>query len=141
MPINKKIVTTASLLSMVIFVAAASIGPEREYKNLKVLPKDISHEDLGKVMGKWSHALGVHCNFCHVRDEAAKKMDFVSDAKPEKTTARHMFGMMNKINKKFFGAKKDSLGMVMESGVSCVTCHHGNAHPETAHKAPEEKKN
>jgi hypothetical protein len=137
MQINKKLIATVSLLSMVIFVAAASKGPEREYKNLKVLPKNISHEDLGKVMGKWSHALGVHCTFCHVRDEAANKMDFTSDAKPEKTAARHMFQMMNKINKKFFEAKKDSLGMVMESGVSCVTCHHGNSHPETA---VEEKK-
>jgi len=140
MQINKKVTATLGLLSVVLFVAATSIAPEREYKNLKVLPKDISHEDLGKVMGKWSHALGVHCNFCHVRDEQANKMDFPNDAKPEKETARHMFQMMNKINKKYFNAQKDSSGMVMESGISCVTCHHGTQHPETAIKAPEANK-
>ena len=140
MHVNKKIAATLSLLSIVILATAASIAPEREYKNLKVLPKDISHEDLGKVMGKWSHALGVHCTFCHARDEQANKMDFVSDIKPEKQTARHMFLMMNKINKRYFKAGKDSLGFVMESGISCITCHHGNTHPETAIKAPEGNK-
>jgi hypothetical protein len=140
MAVNKKLTATLGLFSIVIFVAAASMAPAREYKNLKVLPKDISHEDLGKVMGKWSHALGVHCNFCHVRDEQANKMDFPNDAKPEKETARHMFQMMNKINKKYFKAEKDSLGMMAESGISCVTCHHGNTHPETAIKAPEGNK-
>jgi hypothetical protein len=106
-----------------------------EYKNLKILPKNITHEQLGKVMGEWAHSLGVHCTFCHVRDEAAKKMDFASDAKPEKEAARHMFKMMNKINQKYFEAKKDSLGMVMKSGVNCYTCHRGASHPET--KLPE----
>lgn len=140
MKFNKKAVATLSLLSIVVFAVATSMAPVREYKNLKVLPKDISHEDLGKVMGKWSHALGVHCNFCHVRNEEARTMDFVSDAKPEKTAARHMFQMMNKINKKYFKAEKDSMGMVMESGISCVTCHHGSTHPEKAMVGPEEHK-
>ena len=63
-------------------------------------------------------------------------MDFASDAKPEKITARHMYLMMAKINKKFFAAKKDTLGMVMATGVNCNTCHHGVAHPEI--KDPQE---
>ena len=49
--------------------------------------------------------------------------------------ARHMFTMTAKINKKFFKAEKDSLGLVMESSVNCNTCHHGTAHPEI--KIPE----
>jgi hypothetical protein len=116
------------------------MAPEREYKNLKVLPKDITHEQLGHVMGEWSRSLGVHCNFCHARDEAAKKMDFVSDAKPEKTTARHMFKMMNKINQKFFEAKKDSLGMMAQAGVNCYTCHRGSPHPELKIPQGEQKR-
>jgi len=32
-------------------------------RNLKVLPKDISHDDLGKTMDSWKTALGVKCNF------------------------------------------------------------------------------
>jgi len=119
------------LASVVTVVALTSMAPDDPgFKNLKVLPKTLTHQQLGGVMEEWAHSLGVHCTFCHVRDEAAKKMDFASDAKPEKTAARHMFKMMNKINKKFFEAKKDSLGMVMKSGVDCYTCHRGSPHPE-----------
>jgi len=131
MLINQKILVTLGLSSIVTLLAFTSMAPENpEYKNLKVLPKNISHEQLGKVMGEWSHSLGVHCNFCHVRDTAAKKMDFPSDAKPEKEMARHMFKMMNKINEKYFKAEKDSTGMVALAGVSCYTCHRGNSRPE-----------
>jgi len=103
------------------------------------LPKNISHRDLGRIMEGWSLSLGVHCNFCHARNDQTNKMDFASDAKPEKEMARHMFLMTAKINKKFFKAEKDSLGMVMESSVNCNTCHHGNAHPEV--KIPEREHN
>ena len=77
-------------------------------------------------MDIWAASLGVHCNFCHAHNDQTNKMDFASDAKPEKETARHMFLMTSKINKKFFKAEKDSLGMVMESSVNCNTCHHGS---------------
>jgi hypothetical protein len=141
MMISKKLTITAGLFGAMALCIAASLpqqpqqGPPPGFQNLKVLPKNLTHQQLGHIMEQWAGSLGVHCTFCHVRDEAAKKMDFASDAKPEKTTARHMFQMMNKINKKYFEAKKDSLGMMMESGVACVTCHHGSPHPEI--KVPE----
>src|SRR5579862_7484166 len=100
MLINRKIIVTLGLSSIVTFVALTSMAPDPEYKNLKVLPKNLTHEQLGKVMDEWAHSLGVHCNFCHVRDTVAKKMDFPSDAKPEKEMARKMYKMMGKINEK-----------------------------------------
>ncbi|MDB4904576.1 MAG: c-type cytochrome [Mucilaginibacter sp.] len=131
MLINRKIIITLGLFAVVSLVALTSMTSKNpEYKNLKVLPKNVTHAQLGNLMGEWSRSLGVHCSFCHVRDEAAKKMDFASDAKPEKEAARHMFKMMNKINQKYFEAKKDSLGMVMRSGINCYTCHRGTSHPE-----------
>jgi hypothetical protein len=131
MPVNKKLLVTLGLLSVVVFGAMTNIKPQDEgFKNLKVLPKNISGENLHKVMEDWSHSLGVHCNFCHARNEETKKMDWVSDAKPEKQMARDMFKMTSKINQKYFHAKKDSLGMIMQSGVNCNTCHRGTAHPE-----------
>ncbi|MGZ3872494.1 MAG: c-type cytochrome [Mucilaginibacter sp.] len=131
MLINKKIIVTLSLSAVVAFVALTSMAPDdHQFKNLKVLPKKITHEQLEKVMHEWSGSLGVHCDFCHSRNEAEKKMDFASDAKPEKEMARHMFKMMNKINQKYFAAKKDSIGMVLESGINCNTCHRGTSHPE-----------
>jgi hypothetical protein len=139
MLINKKIWVTLGLASVVTIVALTSMAPDKEeFKNLKVLPKHITDKQLDNVMDEWAHSLGVHCNFCHVRNEAEKKMDFVSDAKPEKEMARKMYKMMNKINQKYFEAKKDSLGMVLNSGVNCYTCHRGESHPEV--KVPEGRK-
>ena len=139
--ISKKITITAGLFGVMALGIAASLpqqpqqGPPPRAQNLKVLPKNISHRDLGRIMDMWASSLGVHCNFCHARNEQTNKMDFASDAKPEKSTARFMYKMEAKINKKFFKAEKDSLGMVMLTGVNCNTCHHGTAHPEI--KVPE----
>ena len=134
MLVNKKILVMLGLISVVVLGAMTSMTPkaaeDEGFKNLKVLPKNITKDQLHAVMDEWEHSLGVHCNFCHVRDEAAKKMDWVSDAKPEKNMARDMFKMMNKINSKYFHAKKDSLGMVLKAGVNCNSCHRGTAHPE-----------
>ena len=138
MLINKKLVITLGLSSVVTFVALTSMAPDDPgYKNLKVLPKNLTHQQLGKVMHEWSGSLGVRCNFCHAANAEGKGLDFASDAKPEKEMARHMFKMMNKINDKYFEAKKDSLGMVMTSGINCYTCHRGESHPEI--KLPEMK--
>lgn len=131
--INKKLLATLALSSVVVFTAMTSTQPaqpEMKAKNLKVLPKDISHEQLDHIMDEWAHSLGVRCNFCHAPNAETKKMDFASDAKPEKQMAREMYKMTASINKKYFKAGKDSLGMVMNAGINCYTCHRGNAHPE-----------
>ncbi len=138
--LNKKLLITVSLSAIVVFGATASMqtDPDKpEWKNLKVLPKNISKDELHKVMDEWEGALGVKCGFCHARDNEAKKMDWVSDAKPEKEMARKMYTMTAKINKKYFKADKDDKDGMMAS-VNCNTCHHGSAHPDAdngeAHK-------
>jgi hypothetical protein len=141
MMISKKLTITAGLFGAMALCIAASIPQEQQppkLVNLKVFPKNIPYRVLDHTMDEWAESLGVHCNFCHVRNNETNKMDFASDAKPEKETARHMFLMTSKINKKFFKAEKDSLGMVMQSSVNCNTCHHGNAHPEI--KIPERQR-
>jgi hypothetical protein len=141
MPINKKFMVVAGFAGMVAISIAASMPQQQGppgFKNLKVLPKKISGKQLHETMDMWATSLGVHCNFCHARNEQTNKMDFASDAKPEKTIARHMFKMASKINKKYFEGQKDSLGMVIESSVNCYTCHRGQAHPEV--KLPERQR-
>jgi hypothetical protein len=130
MRFNKKITTIVCLLAVVIFSALTSMSADEHHgpKNLKVLPKNIPHEVLHKVMDEWSEALGVHCNFCHAAGDNGK-LDFASEAKPEKAEAREMYKMMGNINKKYFEGKKDSLGMVI-GDMKCVTCHRGSAHPD-----------
>jgi hypothetical protein len=137
MHINKRILTTVGLLSGVIFLASMTLIQQQQQEepkpvNLKVLPKNTTHKQLETIMGHWASSLGVRCNFCHARNEATNKMDFASDAKPEKLMARKMFLMAEKINKKYFKAEKDSMNLVTLSSVNCYTCHHGVAHLDKA---------
>jgi hypothetical protein len=133
MPVNKKLLTVICLLAVIVFAAMTAMRADPDdhgFKNLKVLPKNIPHDTLHKVMDEWSHALGVRCSFCHERG-ADNHMDFASDAKPEKKMAREMYEMAAKINKKYFEGKKDSLGMVV-GDIKCYTCHRGSPHPDEA---------
>ena len=131
MLINKKITIVTCLLAAITFSGLTSMSSDPDHdgpSNLKVLPKNLPHEKIHEIMHDWSTALGVHCNFCHANG-ADGKMDFASDAKPEKNMAREMYEMTAKINNKYFEGKKDSLGMVM-GDIKCITCHRGSAHPD-----------
>jgi hypothetical protein len=128
----KKIAVAFTLIGfMVVGMAATKPSDDKPKKNLKVLPKNISHDDLDKIMDSWKDALGVKCSFCHApsADSNSKKLDFASDAKPEKDIARHMFRMTNKLNKKYFSFNKDDKGDMVPA-VTCATCHRGSPHPE-----------
>src|SRR5471030_1664430 len=105
MQISKKLAIIAGLFGVMGLGIAASMPQDREppkLVNLKVFPKNIPYRVLDHTMDIWSASLGVRCNFCHVRDAQTNKMDFASDAKPEKKAAREMFKMTAKINTKFF---------------------------------------
>ncbi len=109
----------------------AAPGPE-EHKphNLKVLPRNIRHDELKKVMEGFKNGLGVKCGFCHAKNASdSTHLDFASDAKPEKDVARGMMKMAMKINRKYFHDSKDDDGKPVT--VSCYTCHHGHHDPET----------
>ena len=138
---TKAFFITLSLSAVVVFAATTSMRtvnatPDQpQWKNLKVLPQNISKDDLDKVMDQWKAALGVKCGFCHARDAQSNKMDFASDAKPEKDMAREMMKMTDKINEKFFSADADANGAGKKDNmpaVTCYTCHHGAPHPEAA---------
>ncbi|HEY4209356.1 MAG TPA: c-type cytochrome [Puia sp.] len=129
---KKLMVASALVVLMIIGMAATrpNMDDKPHHKNLKILPKDISNEDLGKVMDSWKTALGVKCSFCHApsADSNSHHLDFPSDAKPEKDIARHMFKMAAKINKKYFNFNKDDQGKMVPT-ITCMTCHRGNPHP------------
>jgi hypothetical protein len=135
---RKKPLVFIAIVSLIFLGVAASRPPANTHKNLKVLPKNISHDDLDKIMDEWKDALGVKCNFCHApQKDNPRKMDYASDEKPEKNIARDMYKMTNRINKKFFHYKKTPESPT--APVSCMTCHHGKAHPEEPGKKTEEK--
>src|SRR5450432_3194969 len=101
------LIITGCILSVILF-QAFTITNEPHFKNLQILPKDISDHDLDSVMHHFSQSLGVRCNFCHVTNEDMKKWDFASDDKPEKNIARKMMLMAIDINKNYFKSMDSS---------------------------------
>src|SRR5258706_6905373 len=80
--------------------AEATRADQGEFHNLKVLPQNITHDQLLATMRTFARSLGVKCDHCHVPlPEGSKEhFDFASDAKPEKGTARMMIQMTNHVN-------------------------------------------
>ncbi|MBS1690098.1 MAG: c-type cytochrome [Bacteroidetes bacterium] len=134
MKINKKLFVVAALvIATTVCAAAASSKSEPEhYKNLKVLPQNISSKDLqGIMVDDFQDALGVTCDFCHAASKDGHGLDFVSDAKPEKEITRNMMRMNLDINKKYFKLNHPLIGSPALI-VTCNTCHKGAAFPEGA---------
>ena len=130
----KKIGILAAVLVVVASCATAAKGKvdqgkevakvESQWANLKVLPQDISEDELKGLMREYNAALGVKCNHCHAPN-AEGKMDFASDAKKEKDYARHMITMTGEINKKHFDYDPAD-----KNKVTCFTCHQGSVSPK-----------
>lgn len=118
-----------AILALLIPIFAIAQVPD-EFTNLTVLPRGIQKPELLKTMRGFTFALGVRCGFCH----AAKKddpsaLDFASDDKPEKKTARTMIKMMQDINKQYLAGLSDPDEKPVP--VMCATCHHGQEKPRT----------
>jgi tetratricopeptide (TPR) repeat protein len=127
-----RFVAIAALLmpmTAVFFVPSIAADEQDEkYTNLKVLPKDISKQDLESTMHSFTTALGVRCSYCHVRGNGPRAdLDWANDSKPEKTTARVMLQMVNGINQNYLPqiTTKDPDKVT----VTCRTCHHGAVRP------------
>jgi len=120
------------LSSVVLVIAFCSFGfkEEPQFKNLKVLSKKTTNDELEIVMKEFKTALGVKCGFCHAASKTdPKKMDFASDENKHKDVARNMMRMTMRVNKKYFKEKTDSI-----PGISCFTCHRGDKEPKQAPK-------
>ncbi len=99
-------------------------GPQQPPKNLQVLPKDWTTQQVQQVMQTFKSGLGVECTYCHVADRS-------SDEMKTKVTARKMIQMAMAINDTYL---KD-VGEPAAPGtqkVTCYTCHRGTTKPLTA---------
>ncbi len=107
--------------------ASSNAQEDEKPKNLKVLDPKISHDDLMKVMGKFTSALGVGCDHCHFRGANEREPNFASDSNKVKLTARAMLQMVNQINGNYIGhlTTVDTPSVTVE----CVTCHRGQVKP------------
>jgi mono/diheme cytochrome c family protein len=105
--------------------------PQPAPTNLKVLPKDLTGDQVHEIMEQWEAALGTHCATCHTADpnnigpNGRPRLNYADDSKPEKSTARLMFKMTDVINRNYVGTIESS-----GAPVTCGTCHRGHLGPE-----------
>jgi cytochrome c553 len=98
--------------------------------NLKVLPKDLTGDQVHEIMHKWEASLGTECSTCHAADpnnigpNGKPRLNFADDSKPDKDKARLMVKMVEDINNNYVG-KIETSG----APVSCATCHRGHLEP------------
>lgn len=95
------------------------VAVDSVFKNLKVLG-GFPAENLIFAMERWSEALGVGCDHCHVPNE------WHQDVKKEKEIARQMVNLGEMVNaelRKIKGLKSE------KPGVNCFTCHRGALKP------------
>ncbi|MEE8523045.1 MAG: c-type cytochrome [Thermoanaerobaculia bacterium] len=123
-----------SATSVMVPPAPAQEAKQR-YKNLKVLPADISRDELGSLMLQNLRGLGLPrrqsegCLYCHVGDmeRPVDDWDFASDAKLTKRKARTMMAMVAAINGQHLSRLEGRLAPPLE--VTCTTCHAGRTDP------------
>ncbi len=115
-------------------------GPPRAAPtNLKVLPKNLTGDQVHEIMEKWAGSLGVHCGTCHTADpnnigpNGRPRLNFADDSTPEKATARVMYKMTEDINQNYISKIENS-----GEPVTCGTCHRGHLGPEPFVIPPEE---
>jgi tetratricopeptide (TPR) repeat protein len=117
----------------VLVLSLAAVGAEAQvpdkFTNLQYFPKDISRQQLIGTMRGFSFSLNVRCEFCHAGKGGNKleQMDFASDEKDTKKTARAMLRMVDAINQEYIA----KLGRAAPVRVECVTCHHRLSIPKT----------
>ncbi len=109
----------ALFLSLTLGAPPLQAAPE--HKNLQVLDKNISKDDLKKMMEGFAAQLGVKCQFCHVEEQYEK------DDKKQKNDARKMIKLVLEMK-----ARKPEFfkTTVKENAIQCSMCHRGKPQPE-----------
>lgn len=142
MKFNRSLLATFSILGMIpVLVANFGFGTAdpienadqqtTQWKNLKVLPQDISKDSLEFLMEGYSNALAVNCGYCHApQKDSPAKLDFAADDKIEKEITRGMIQMTNDINANYFQPHFPEPKPDQVFVVNCVMCHRGTPNPE-----------
>ena len=102
--------------------AGADTAPMAEtvFKNIRVL-RGIPVDEFIDTMGMFAAATAKDCTGCHSPEILDGKPDAFAINTPMIDKARFMVGMVNAINRNYFGNQKR---------VSCATCHSNTSSPE-----------
>ena len=110
---------------MIVPLAKGQTGPgetqltsEKFFKNVKVLT-GIPVNEFMTTMGFFSASLGYSCENCHGADSGLE--NYASENQEKKQIARKMIGMMDAMNKAYFGGNQV---------LTCYSCHRGGEHPK-----------
>jgi hypothetical protein len=128
---KKTLFVTLGIVGLIAGSYAFTTIKDPGYKNLKILPKNITEKQMDSVMHHFTASLNVKCNFCHVRTADGKQWDHASDSNKHKLVAREMMKMTNELNDKYFpySGKAEELSTILT--VTCYTCHNGQKEPAT----------
>src|SRR5215469_4043557 len=120
---------TRLFVASFLLCALAHAQIPTEFTNLQFFPKDIPKDQLIGIMRVFSFSLSVRCEYCHAGKggNELKDMNYASDEKESKRTARAMLRMVEAINQQYIA----KLGRQTPKQVGCVTCHHGLSKPTT----------
>ena len=127
------IASQVSSPKMVVTPAPTQQAAHPKPTNLKVLPKDISGDEIDKLMRRFELDLGVPCGYCHEQNAQTKAIDFASDENPVKETARYMIKMNSDINTKYLAQLGDRR---YAEPFTCGNCHQGQVDPPTFEPKP-----
>lgn len=100
--------------------------PQEPPKNLQVLPKDTTRQQINPIMQGFTQALGVRCEHCHIDEGRGGRQDYPADDKAPKAAARLMMRMTMDVNDKLKNGLTNGHGVQ----VQCVTCHRGVTIPK-----------
>jgi hypothetical protein len=128
---RNKIGSLIVLFTLVVIGVAANHIPVKAPRNLKVLPNTISDQRLDSIMQTYNKALGVGCDFCHVKSKMFNLkdgLDYAADGEPMKENARDMMRMTIDINKNHFYNNKSKEPYLLNT-ITCNTCHRGETFP------------
>jgi Photosynthetic reaction centre cytochrome C subunit len=151
-PMRRLVELAATFAVLAVVVGCAAVSQQKaepprpddfQFHNLQVLPQNVTREELITTMRKFAQALGVECQHCHAalppgapppkargHRDLDKPLDFASDAKTEKRSARTMMRMLA-INRDYVSKVED-----VYTTPSCWTCHRGKRQPDVVPSLP-----
>jgi hypothetical protein len=126
--VSIRAVLVLALTQSLLAIAAQAQAPDT-FTNLQYFPKTVSRDELIGIMRGFCFSLNVRCQYCHAGKDSGNlsEMNFASDEKETKKTARAMLRMVAAINQEHIA----KLGRNAPTQVECVTCHRGLKVPKT----------
>ncbi len=129
MPLSQNVPYKCLALILIFGISPAYAGMWDDPKNLKVLPEDISPDELRMTMRGFAMGTGSRCSACHVGKVEAdlNSYEFSLDDKENKLKAREMIQLVQDINQQLAASFPNAEEPLVQ--VTCATCHRGQARP------------